>query len=217
MAHSISTSAATIRVLGALGVIGPVVFLALAVITAQRWPGYDGVDDFISELAAAGAPDARLMQGGFLVLGIGVTALAAALDRVSFVVGGGSAVPLMLVVVAVGAFGAGFFQCDAGCPPSADGSWENLAHALFSIAFFVVVTAAIVLTAYRLRGDRDERVYHVYSLVTAVILIPLLVAFPLMDNTTSYVGVVQRVVVVAQLVWLAITSIRVIRAAPSFA
>lgn len=217
MAQSIRSSAATIRVLGVLGVIGPVMFLALAVVAAQRWAGYDGIDDFISELAAAGAPDARLMQSGFLMLGIGVTALAAALDRVSFVVGGGSAVPVMLVIVAVGAFGGGFFQCDLGCPPLGDGSWENVAHALFSITFFVVVTAAIAVTAYRLRGERDERVYQIYSSVTAVVLIPLLVVFALMDNTTSYVGAVQRVVVGGMLAWLAITSIRVMRAAPSFA
>ncbi len=69
----------THRVAALGAVIGPTVFIVTWVIAGQRTPGYEPVDDAISQLAAVGASTRLAMTLGFLVLGLGLIVAAAPL------------------------------------------------------------------------------------------------------------------------------------------
>ena len=66
------------------GIVGVAGFVAAWLWCGAVRPGYDPVDDAISQLAAVGAPDRRLMTAGFVAFGVGIPlyaqALRAALD-----------------------------------------------------------------------------------------------------------------------------------------
>lgn len=89
--------------------------------------GYDPVRQYISELGAAGMPQAALVNYGIFL----PTAILAAVTVVAIArrVARAQRVPvLLLLAVAVGNLGAAFVPCDAGCPAvgSPQQGWHNL-------------------------------------------------------------------------------------------
>lgn len=93
------------------------------VVFGLRWPDYRAGRDFISELGAAGAPDASAVNLTFLAAGVLFVAACAAIARASQ----GRALALSLVsLVGWSYVVAAFVPCDAGCP--AEGSATQALH-----------------------------------------------------------------------------------------
>lgn len=95
------------------------------IVFGLRWPGYRASRDFISELGAAGAPDAGAVNVSFLVAGLLLVVACLAMARRT--AGGRRAVALgLLSCVGWSYVMAAFVPCDAGCP--AEGSATQMLH-----------------------------------------------------------------------------------------
>lgn len=95
------------------------------IVFGLRWPDYRATRDFISELGAAGAPDAAAVNVSFLVAG-GLLVVAC-LSMARRTPGGRRAVALgLLSCVGWSYVMAAFVPCDAGCP--AEGSATQMLH-----------------------------------------------------------------------------------------
>lgn len=88
-----------------------------------RWDAYRAGRDFISELGAAGAPDAAAVNGSFLVGGVLFVAACVALARAA---GRGAATLALVSLVGWSYCVVAFVPCDAGCP--AKGSPAQALH-----------------------------------------------------------------------------------------
>ena len=95
------------------------------IVFGLRWPDYRATRDFISELGAAGAPDAAAVNVSFLVAGL--LLVVACLSMARRTPGGRRAAALGLVsCVGWSYVMAAFVPCDAGCP--AEGTATQMLH-----------------------------------------------------------------------------------------
>lgn len=93
------------------------------VVFGWRWEAYRAGRDFISELGAAGAPDAAAVNATFLVGGGLFVAACVALARAA---GRGAAALALVSLVGWSYVVVAFVPCDAGCP--AEGSPAQALH-----------------------------------------------------------------------------------------
>jgi hypothetical protein len=125
------------RIAGFLGILSALMGLAFPIWFAAMDPAYDPTRDFISELGAAGAPNAGLVNWyGFLPTGIAQMAFAffawRALPRSTLTTLG----MIGIFLFAIGYVGAAFYPCDAGCRPE-DPSFSQMMHNLTGLAGYL--------------------------------------------------------------------------------
>ena len=63
------------------GLAAPFVYAAAAITASLKYPGYDHLKNFVSELGASGSPSAGIMNLGFFLYGLLVALLALAIHR----------------------------------------------------------------------------------------------------------------------------------------
>ncbi len=130
-----------------LAVATTVVAWVPPVVFGRRWAAYDAARDFISELGAAGAPDAAAVNASFLVAGMLFVATCAAIARQH---SGGRAVAVMALVSLVGwsYVVAAFAPCDSGCP--ADGSpTQTLHNSVGGLSYFACAVGLLLASVTR--------------------------------------------------------------------
>src|SRR5262245_25667269 len=142
--RAVRTSRATVRLLLALGVIGPPLFLAVAFVEGATRAGYDPVRLPISLLALG---DLGWMQAAnFVAFGSLEIAFAAGLatstarQAVRSIAG-----PILIGIFGAGVIGAGLFATDpgGGYPPGAPTtSGTGTAHDVATLVVFVALIAA---------------------------------------------------------------------------
>jgi hypothetical membrane protein len=136
----------------ACGVIAPLWWGAMILWCASVTPGYSHVTDFISELAARGAPTAALMQhSGFALTGALYLVFAAAAGwqqrREPFAL-----TAAVLLGLAGGArILAGLHPCEAGCDAYIISRDQVLHHRYASAGYLLMMTAALAWGAAGLR------------------------------------------------------------------
>ncbi|MEZ5652165.1 MAG: DUF998 domain-containing protein [Burkholderiaceae bacterium] len=196
------------RLLALGGIAGPLVFSVVAIVSASLRTDYSHVADFISELGATGTPYAGLMNyAGFLPGGLMLAAFGVALTR---------ALPrrpaATLAVILVILFGAvvavsGIVSCDPGCPQG-EGSAENLVHnTIAPIAFFCLIVAAGIL-GFLFRGHTAWRFLSVFSLVSSVVGLCLLLALASSLDSRELTGLWQRLLLAVLFLWCAVVGLR---------
>ena len=124
------------------GILSPVLWLGLIVITGAMRPGFSHATQFISELGERGSATELLMRGlgfGFTgLLYLGFAAAAAATFRRGWLI---VIACLLIALDGTGRMGAGVFPCDPGCmrvSPTQD------LHQMFAtMGFLSAVVAAI--------------------------------------------------------------------------
>lgn len=140
-------------VLAICGLAAPVVY-ATAVMTASfKYPGYDHLTNFISELGASGSPSAGIMNfAGFLPYGLLVVAFTLAIHRGIRPDVGGWLGPAILALYGLAYVGVALAPCDPGCQ-SATPSLHHRLH--FLLSDFISLTAILgPYTLYsRMRKD----------------------------------------------------------------
>ena len=203
------------RLMLAGGIAGPVIFAVASIVFGALRPGYDPIDQFISELGETGGLHAPMMNvigfmaGGAMILLFAI-AVWRSLPRSALTTIGS----LLIAVFAVNMFSAGIWSCDVGCPTSG-GSPEQQLHDIVSvIAFPALIIGTLTWSAWLMR-QADWRGFGNYSLVTGLAAICLLVAMIASEATRELTGLWQRLFLLVLFVWLASFSYALLRRNPA--
>jgi hypothetical membrane protein len=204
-------SPSSIRPVFLTGIIGPLMFAITVVFVGSQRPDYSHVNQFMSELGETGGHMAWVMNYlGFMLpaalILIFVLALRTGLPRTVLNSVGTS----FLVVFAASMFFAGVFSCDVGCPTT-ERSFNQILHDLFSILAFPAFTAGVFTCGLSLYRTAAWRRFGIYSLVTAILSLVLLVAMVQSEASREGTGMYQRLYLGVLFLWLMALSIRQFR------
>lgn len=173
--------------------IGPVQSILGWVISGSLWPGYDPIRRTISDLAADDSP-VQAIQTSFFYLGATLTIIGAIYARAL-------ALPGRIVLLGAGlaTYALAFFTT-----PSQVGHSD--AHRIAATISFVLMSA---WPLFSMRFDRRYAwVLRPVGAVSATLVLTLISVWFLsswLDPNSGNVGLTERVIVTAQVVWLSIT------------
>lgn len=212
----------TTRVLLAAGVIGPVLFVVVALIEGATRPGYSAWRHFVSQLSLS---DQGWMQiVNFIVCGLLVLCFALGLRRALGTGRGMTWGPALLALFGLGLITAGLFVTDPalGYPPGAQNGGpqtpHGTIHGLAGLLSFGSLAAACFVLARRFAGDPEWRGWTAYSITTGAMVVVFFIA-----STTASVldtngtlpnaptGVFQRIAIVLGWGWVALLALRVMQ------
>ncbi len=203
------------RALALGGAVGPALFSLVVVVSATLRPDYSHIVNFISELGATGTPQAALMNfggflpGGVLLAGFGVS-LATILPRSRTTL----AASVLATLFGIGVALSGLISCDAGCPQTG-GSVENFIHDKIAPVSFLLLIAATGILSLKFRSLAAWRSLSVYSGVTSLIALLLLVALVSSLEARALTGLWQRLMLGVLFLWTAVVGLRAFRSEPS--
>ncbi len=155
------TRASLIKLGLACGMVAPLWWAGIIIYCAQRFPGYNHVTHFISELGAHASPTEDIMRNlGFLFTG-GLY-LVFALTVMWLFRRDWRVILGALLIAAVGGarIGAGLYACEPGCDPhiiSLSQEW----HQLFAEAGYWLMMVAAVVTGFAV--NRYRALQHVLA------------------------------------------------------
>jgi hypothetical membrane protein len=180
-----------IRAGAVAGVVGPAAFTAGWIAAAFRQPGLAFSAPQISGLAAENARDPGLMISAFLLLGACAIGFGAALRAG---LGGRQAgpSPRLIQLAGVLAIAAGLLRRDHVLLTAGTESWHNQAHNVISAAVYVLLIAAPLLLARRVRRDRQWSGLTV-PLVAAAAAAAALLAALYAEPNGSWAATLQRI------------------------
>lgn len=197
-----------VRLLGLAAAVGPVAFAVGIVIAGVAYPGYDHVDQMISELGGADATHPSLQNANFVLFGLTVLGLALAL-----MLDARRLLPGAILLAALGLFGTtleGVVHCDSGCLGTTAEGQAHLASGLFG---FVCGVTALFLLA---RTWRNEPRWTAHARLTrrlAWFALLGLMVFMASDAMPAVDGLAQRLFVAPLLVFCSTTGWRLFRLA----
>ena len=189
------------RALALGGIAGPAVFVLVVLVAAAIRPGYRHAAHMISELGAAGTPNAALMNfAGFIPAGLMLTgfgiALAAVLPRRRLT----RAAALMVTLFGIGIAAAGVFSCDPGCPQGI-GSLHSRIHDRIAPPTFLSLIAAAAILGVEFRRLAEWRHLSAYSFITSGVALTCLVALAASLESRAATGLWQRLMLAALFSW----------------
>ncbi|MEN9967021.1 MAG: hypothetical protein RL036_254 [Actinomycetota bacterium] len=173
--------------------IGPVQSILGWVISGSLWPGYDPIRQTISDLAADDSP-VQAIQTSFFFLGATLTVIGALSARTLALPG-----RIVLLLAGLATYALAIFTT-----PSQTGH-SDLHRLSASISF--VLMSAWPLFAMRFRKDAPWVIRPVAAISATVGLAVISIWFLLtwLDPTATNIGVAERVIVTAQVLWLSFT------------
>jgi hypothetical membrane protein len=173
--------------------IGPVQSILGWVISGSLWPGYDPIRQTISDLAANDSP-VNYIQTSFFFLGATLTVIGAIFAR-SFAMPGRVA----LLLAGLATYALAIFTT-----PSQTGHSD--AHRLSATISFVLMSAWPLLS---MRFDkRYSWVIRPLGAISATLILTIISLWFLsvwLDPSATLVGLAERVIVTAQVLWLSFT------------
>jgi hypothetical membrane protein len=190
------------RLIGA-GLIGPLLFLLVALVDGFTKPDYSAIQNDISELALGA--HGWVQSANFLLFGVLLIAFAAGLRQL-FPTGRASVFgPLLLALSGLGLVVSGVFPTD---PISAtSNTLAGTIHNLAGLVVFSMLSAACFVYARRFRREPAWRGYGLYSVMTGVLSPVLVVAFVVQFVDTPYAGLFQRVFIAILWLWIAVVAL----------
>jgi len=173
--------------------IGPVQSILGWVISGSLWPGYDPIRKTISDLAADDSP-VQAIQTSFFFLGATLTVIGAISARTLALPG-----RITLLLAGLATYALAIFTT-----PSQTGHSD--AHRIAASISFVLMSAWPLLS---MRFDRRYpwvvRPVAAVGSTIALTLISLWFLSTWLDPNTTVVGLSERVIVTAQVLWLSFT------------
>jgi hypothetical protein len=203
----------TRRILLVCGILSSALYVAIDVMGALSYPGYDYAGQAISELSAVGAPTAGQLAPFQFVYALLFTAFAtgvwaaAGKSRALRVSGG-----LLLVVGLLGLLAWPFFPMHMR---GADRSFVDTMHLALGALDILLLVLAIAF-ATRAFGARF-RIYSWATIVAMLVFGGLTALYvPRVDAglPTPYLGVLERISFAAYLLWIAVLSVALLRSVP---
>lgn len=205
---STSNAAPYIRRLAAVcGIAVPIISLVVVLTMSYLHLGYSTVTQRISELGAAGAPYAIVMNlAGLIVSGVLVMVLSLGLylgvrDGRASIIGAA-----LLALSGAALVMTGIFTLDAG---GLAVSGPGMAHGFFArIGESAIIVAALAMS-FGLKKDERWHAYALYCLMTAVVATALYLLIDL-DFVAPWKGIMQRLLVTVPLMWIEVMSVRLL-------
>lgn len=149
--------------------IGVVVFWGVVAVVGFLDPEYSHVRDAVSVVGARQAPFSLVGRGAFVVLGLAVVALAAALRRELTPSHWAAAGVVLLVVHGVGRVGEGVFAFDL----TGVAATRNTLHVLFGAAAVVSMLVVPPVFAVHLSRVAGERSLAAWTVLVAALFVTL--------------------------------------------
>jgi hypothetical membrane protein len=199
------------RILAWFGIVAPVVRLSLIAVLGYLQPGYSQSRDFISELGAAGAPYAWLMNSvgiaavGLLLFGFGY-ALWRALKPGKLIRLGAVA----LSVAGLSFIAVGIFPCDAGCSMGDPSQTMRLHLLAGTSAMFMQTFAPLLIGAGLLIAKKYLR-YAVVSIFLGSLAIMALGVLFSQNSSFENPGSLQKTFQASTDVWVFLSAMVVLR------
>jgi hypothetical membrane protein len=196
-----------LKSLAICGILGPILYAVVIAVIGLLHPEYNHVSQSMSELGAANAPYAVIINTlGFPLLGLFMIAFAIGIDcgikrNRAYIVG-----PALIVLSGLSLVMTGIFQCDPGC---IDVTWVGTSHSVFATIAAISFSIAPIFIAVRQWADSRWRRYTAFSWAIAMTTLALSMLYSL-DTFESYVGLLQRMSMGLPLVWMVITSIKLL-------
>ncbi|GAC1457264.1 MAG: hypothetical protein PVSMB4_17230 [Ktedonobacterales bacterium] len=221
---SLSAISKTTRLLLLGGVIGPPLFVVVALIEGATRPGYSAWRHFVSQLSLSN--QGWMQIANFIVCGVLCLGFALGLRRALEPGRGATWGPILLGVYGLGLVTAGIFVTDPamGYPPDAQyrhQTTHGMIHGLSGLLVFSSLAAAAFVLASRFSREPNGRGWAIFSAITGA-----LVALSFITSTVSSVlaetgavpgsptGVLQRIGIIAGWGWVALLALHVLRTAP---
>lgn len=181
------------------GILGALTVILLTVIGGANFPNYSHASQFISELGAEGAPNARIINlAGFLPAGIFIIAFAFFAWRTLPRSGATTFGMVGLALFALGYLVAAFFPCEGDCRP-AEPTLSQAIHNLFGLAGYLIAPLSLLFLGWQARRWPKAAHLSVLGFIGgALALLGLLFLSPEFE----YVGVAQRILEGSVLVWI---------------
>lgn len=188
--------------------LGALAVVLLTVVGGAHFPNYSHASQFISELGADGAPNARLINlAGFLPAGLLIAAFAF-FARQSLPRSGATTFGMVgLAFFALGYLVAAFFPCEGDCRP-AEPTLSQAIHNLFGLAGYLFAPPSLFALAWQAR--RWRRATHLAALGFAASGFALL-GLLFLSPDFRYVGVAQRILEGSVLLWIMVCALYLAR------
>ena len=208
------------RVLGGCAVAGPVLFTVAWLVAWNVQDVYSPRREDVSALAAIDAQHAWIMIAGIVALGIGLVALGLGLRGV-FTEGRSATVgPILLVLAGIGFVVAGLARNDCSSElqackervSSGNVSWHHNVHDTLGVAVFLLLALAPLVLARAFRADSGWSKLRRYSIVSGALTLALLLVFGA-ELFNGWNGLVQRVLMLVPLVWMAVLGVHLVQIA----
>ncbi|MCE7764142.1 DUF998 domain-containing protein [Pseudomonas putida] len=191
------------RLLLASGLLIPLWLLAGVWLTAQAYPGYDHLQQAMSQLGAVGAPTNSWSP---LVNNFPLAALFALFAWGLARRWHGSKLAMLsaalVLLHAVGSLGTGWFACDQGCAPAQPSTSQQL-HNLSGLLMFLSLTLASALWAWLGNRIAGSRALALFSLACVVLAIATVALMGQAAQNGQLFGLYQRLNYGVSVLWVA--------------
>ena len=193
-------------ILALFGIVGPIVLAIASVTAAFSDPGYDPIRESISSLSLT--PIGWIQSIGFLVIGLLTEGFVVGL---LFSIRRGRGFALGMAVLVFAGFGLlllGAFRTD---PVGTSHTIEGMIHSVAAAIVFWLFPAACLLITPSLRGDPYWKGLYVYSVVTGVFILLLLITLLWLPIHLNWFGLYERILVASMMIWVEVMAIWLLR------
>ena len=195
------------RFLALCGLAGPIVYVTVVAVLGHLYPGYSHLSQTMSELGAADAPHALVMNiAGIALLGVMIMAFAAALHQGSSQRGRTTFGTVLIAASGASLVMTAVFPCDTGGEITLAGQL----HGVFAAVGSVCMVVGMLITALILYEDSRWRSYAVLSVAIALLASALAVFYGL-DIIEGWKGALQRISMGVALLWVVVVAVRLLR------
>ncbi|MBX3686048.1 MAG: DUF998 domain-containing protein [Rhodocyclaceae bacterium] len=193
------------------GILAPPLWAAMIILCGALRPGFDHVDQYISELGERGGANADLMRfGGFMLTGLMHVGFAAAFNAMLL---GMSRhrwltrlVALLIALDGLGRVGAGVFACEPGCLGAE--SLDQRLHSLSATVAFLSIIAASLLAGPLLLRTPPLGKLAAYSFASGCAGILFLALMSASESTHVGTGLYERLASGALSLWVCVIALR---------
>lgn len=195
------------------GMIGVALFAAATVVGGLQFEHYSHVSQFISETYGTGAPwghDLRLF--GFIPSGMALLLFALlALSVLPRSTGATVGLVGLGVFYGLGTVVCSIFICDQGCGRNGEMvTASQVVHNIMGFLTYLIVPPCLVLIGLAARAWPDGLVVSRAGLLCGALAFLLFMLF-VADPGSSFVGLIQRVLEGAVLLWVLLCSLHLFR------
>lgn len=193
------------------GLLAPLLWAAAIVLAGELRPGFDHLNQYISELGERGSSTEIFMRfGGFVASGLLIVGYAAAFhatlarltDRPRLTL----LVAALVALDGIGRIGAGIFSCEPGC--AAPAVLSQRLHGLSATIAFLALAAAALLGTVLFRRDRRLRPLSAYSLASGSAGLIFLGLMSASEAMHVHTGLYERLASGVLTLWVFVTAWR---------